>query len=492
MTVRTRIAPSPTGYMHIGTLRTILWDIFLAKQNEGTFVIRIEDTDQERFVPGSVEALLKTLTRAGISWDEGPILNADGTLGSKGDYGPYIQTERLEHYRKYADQLLAQGDAYHCFCTPERLTEMREAQQALKQTPKYDRHCLSLTLGEITAKLAELKPGDSHVIRLKVPDGVSEFTDAIRGAIRFNNADVDDQVLMKSNGIPTYHLAVVVDDELMKITHVLRGEEWLSSTPKQIMLCRMLGFTMPVYAHVPLLLNADKTKLSKRKGDVFVETFLDKGYLPVALKNYLATLGFNPTGDREIYTMDELTQAFNLSKVNRAGAVVNMEKLDWMNNHYMREMDKEALFNELRPFLPQGVEESEVVKRAMVVERERAQTLVELASRFTSYIEAPSFAGIEEKLVFSKSTKENTREVLTKLLAVLEDVPPTVFDGVHNAELFIKTWITDNGYSNGEVLWPLRFGLSGLEKSASPFDYLWALGQSESLKRIRTALAALA
>ncbi len=492
MTVRTRIAPSPTGFMHIGNLRTVLWDIFLAKQNGGQFIVRIEDTDQDRFVEGATEAVLRALTAMGLEWDEGPILLPDGTLGSKGDYGPYIQTQRLERYTRYANQLLEQGDAYHCFCSAERLTQMRESQQALKQTPKYDRHCLLLSPEEIQAKLSTLEPGADHVIRLRVPEGTSSFVDGIRGPIQFNNADVDDQVLVKSNGIPTYHLAVVVDDHLMKISHVLRGEEWLSSTPKQILLCKMLGFEMPTYAHVPLLLNPDKTKLSKRKGDVFVETFLSKGYLPVALANYLATLGFNPTGDREIYTFDELVKAFDLSKVNRAGAVVNTEKLNWMNNQYMRSMTPDELFVLLVPFLPSGIADNPVIRRAMVVERERAQTLVELAGQFESYLATPSFAGREETIVFSKSTKEKTLEVLEKVHGLLSDVPEPVFDSVHNVELFIKTWIANNGYANGEVLWPMRFALSGLERSASPFEYLWALGPDESLKRLALAREALA
>lgn len=489
--IRTRIAPSPTGYLHVGNLRTILWDIYLAKQNNGTFIVRIEDTDQERFVEGAIEALIKTLTRAGIEWDEGVTLNSDGTLGEKGAYGPYIQTQRLETYRKYTEQLLAQGDAYHCFCTAERLTQMREAQQVAKQNPKYDRHCLNLSKEEIEAKLAALQPGDAHVIRLKVPEGTSEFEDAIRGKIVFNNADVDDQVLVKSNGIPTYHLAVVVDDELMKITHVLRGEEWISSTPKQIMLCRMLGFTMPKYAHVPLLLNPDKTKLSKRKGDVFVETFLDKGYLPVALKNFLGTLGFNPTGDREIYTEQELIDSFDLSKVKSAGAVMNMEKLDWMNGQYMKTMDDDAFVGEVEKFMGRGL--SELERKIALVEKARALTLVQVRE------------AVEHGLTFDESyegailvwKKADAQDGVAQLTGVLTQLNGEVGDLVHSGgsmaaiEEALKQYVVANGLQNGNVFWPLRVALSGAEKSLSPFELIWLLGAEESARRVEIAIAKL-
>lgn len=483
--IRTRIAPSPTGYLHIGNLRTILWDIYLAKQQGGSFIVRIEDTDQERLVEGAVEALLKTLVRVGIDWDEGPILNADGTLGEKGDYGPYTQTHRLDIYKKYADQLLAQGDAYHCFCTAERLTEMREAQQATKQNPRYDRRCLKLTPEEIQAKLASLQPGDAHVIRLLVPEGVSEFEDAIRGKISFNNADVDDQVLVKSNGIPTYHLAVVVDDHLMKISHVLRGEEWLSSTPKQIMLCRMLGFTMPKYAHVPLLLNPDKTKLSKRKGDVFIESFLDKGYLPVALKNFLGTLGFNPTGDREMYEMEELIAAFDLGKVNRAGAVVNMEKLDWMNGQYMKQLSQDAYLAEVEIFVGRAL--TEIERKIALVEKPRAATLVQVRT------------AIETGLAFNESY-DPTILVWKKAdaadsLAQLKGARTFLADGAGESpaaiEEALKGYVAANGLQNGNVFWPLRVALSGAERSLSPFELLWLLDSAESARRLDMAITKL-
>ncbi len=483
--IRTRIAPSPTGYMHIGTLRTVLWNYYMARQSGGTFFIRIEDTDQERFVPGSIEALLKALQQMGVDWDEGPVLNADGTLGEKGEHGPYTQTKRIDIYTKYANQLLEQGDAYHCFCTAERLTQMRESQQATKQTPKYDRHCLKLSPEEVKARIAALQPGDAHVIRMRIPEGLSEFADAIRGKISFNNADVDDQVIVKSNGIPTYHLAVVVDDYLMKTSHVLRGEEWLSSTPKQIILCNMLSIPMPVYAHVPLLLNPDKTKLSKRKGDVSIESYLQKGYLPETLKNFLGTLGFNPTGDREIYTQQELIQLFDISKVNRAGAVVNVEKLDWMNAQYMKTMGDDAYLKALAEFI--GAELSELDKRIALVEKQRANTLVQVAEAVRAGL-AFNESYDAQILVWKKA---DAADSLAQLKGIQELISGGAGESIAAIEATIKAYIEKNGLQNGNVLWPLRVSLSSAEKSLSPFELLWILPLDESTRRIALAIQKL-
>jgi nondiscriminating glutamyl-tRNA synthetase len=292
MHIRTRIAPSPTGYMHIGTLRTIMWDYFMARQAGGEFIIRIEDTDQERYVPG-LEALLSALQRVGIDWDEGPVLNADGSLGEKGAHGPYTQTKRLEIYAEYAKKLVDAGHAYHCFCSPERLEEMRAEQMQLKQNPKYDRKCLSLASDEIIARHAS---GERSVIRMKIPEGAVTFDDAIRGKISFDLKDVDDQVIVKSNGI-LHTISVVVDDYLMKISHVLRGEEWLS-TLKQIVLHAMLGIPCLHMRTFRFILNPDKTK---PKPVISVEGFLAKGFLPEAIKNFISTLGLTLRRSRNLY-----------------------------------------------------------------------------------------------------------------------------------------------------------------------------------------------
>lgn len=486
MTVRTRIAPSPTGFMHIGTLRTALWDFYLARQQQGQFVIRIEDTDQKRSVEGAVEGLLATLQKLNLDHDEGPILEADNSLTEKGEKGPYVQSQRLDLYQPYINQLLEAGHAYHCFCSAERLEVMRAEQTAVKQTPKYDRLCLKLSREEVAAKIANNEP---KVVRLKIPEGQSVFTDAIRGKIVFNNADVDDQVLVKTNGFPTYHLAVVVDDHLMEISHVLRGEEWLPSTPKQIILHAMLGWDMPVYAHVPLLLNPDKKKLSKRQGDVSVEDFLAKGYLPEALLNFVATLGFNPTADREIFTQEELIASFDLSKVNKAGAVLNIEKLDWMNQQYLQHLSEDRLFTFAKPFLGEFASHPRAVK-ATFVERSRVNRLNEFATAIRPYLEQVPYES--SILVWKKADQADSYTQLAGVRDFLINLDTSHFAHISLLEEAVKGYISSKGVGNGNVLWPLRVALSGLERSASPFEFLWVLGQEEAMARIDLALTKLA
>ncbi|HLD17876.1 MAG TPA: glutamate--tRNA ligase [Patescibacteria group bacterium] len=482
MSIRTRLAPSPTGYMHIGNLRTALWDYFLARQSDGQFIIRIEDTDQTRLVPGALESLLTTFQKLGIEHDEGPFLTEDGSIIEKGNFGPYIQSRRLDLYRKYADQLLANGDAYPCFCSKERLEEMRTAQTAAKMTPKYDRFCLSLSQEEVQRRLAA---GESHVIRLKIPDGISEFNDAIRGRVSFQNSDIDDQVLIKTDGFSTYHLAVVVDDHLMKITHVLRGEEWLSSTPKQIILHRMLGWDMPVYAHVPLLLNPDHSKLSKRQGDVAAEDYLEKGYLPEALKNFLATLGFNPTADREIFAFDELIQSFDLSKVNKGGAVMNAEKLDWMNRHYIGLLNEGALADAAQPFVSHDLNQP-VFRKALWIERTRVSRLAEFEERLQAYTALPAYE--PSLLVWKKSTVEDARKQLSDLLPFLSSLSVESWKEPGLLEASLRQYSEERTIPAGNLFWPLRTALSGLSASPGPFELLWVFGKEESLQRISYAL----
>jgi glutamyl-tRNA synthetase len=491
--------------MHVGTLRTVLYDYFLARQSEGgKLILRIEDTDQERLVEGAIEGLLATLKTLGIDYDEGPVLNADGTISEKGEYGPYVQSARLPTYRPVAEQLLREGKAYYCFCSSEELDEMRKVQMETKQALKYDRRCLRLSKEEVERRLALPEYRERATIRMKVPDeGVLAFEDGIRGRISFDAKDIDDQILMKSDGFPTYHLAVVVDDHLMEITHVLRGEEWISSTPKQVLLHQMLGWEMPVYAHVPLLLNPDKTKLSKRKGDVSVESYLAKGYLPAALINFLALLGWNPTGDREIFEREELVRLFDLSKVNRAGAVMNIEKLNWTNNHYLRALDEQTYValcfekgwlsgESFNRWLTEPRSRA-VIERAVLVLRERLEKLGDLSALvmdlhlFDTQLEYTSV-----NLVWKKSTKEATLEYLKEARNFLATKEDAWFDARPEIEAMLRAWIAEHGWSNGDVLWPLRVALSAQEKSPSPFDFLWMLGKDQSLSRIDAALASLA
>ena len=480
--VRTRIAPSPTGYIHIGTLRTALYCYFLAKQHDGQFLIRIEDTDQERLITGAIENLLKTFQDLGIEHDEGPVLHADGSLSEKGDHGPYVQSQRLALYQEYVAALLASGHAYYCFCTKERLDEMRTSQRATKQTPRYDRTCCKLSDEEVQSNLEE---GIDHVVRMKVPEGRTEFEDVIRGKLVFDNTEVDDQVLMKSDGYPTYHLAVVVDDHFMNITHILRGEEWISSTPKHVMLYEMFGWQTPSFAHLPLLLNPDKSKLSKRQGDVAVEDYLKRGYLPEALINFVSLLGFNPKGDQELYSVEELIKLFDLEKVNKSGAVLNMDKLDWMNQHYINELERSELIKAVRPFLQADVD-SDRVQRALIVERSRVHRLTEFQDKIEEYITEPAFD--PSVLVWKKSDTKDAKEQLTNILSVLQDFSEDDLSTVETIEKRIKTYIANNALQNGNVLWPLRTALSGKEQSASPFECIWVLGKEESLRRVTTAI----
>ena len=482
---RTRLAPSPTGFIHIGTLRTALFDYFLAKQTGGQFVLRIEDTDQSRLVEGSLQNLLETFRDIGIEPDEGPVLQDDGSIVEKGEYGPYVQSQRLDLYKPYVDKMIDQGDAYYCFCTKERLDEMREKQRATKQTPKYDRTCCTLSDDEIKAKL---EAGEPHVVRMKVPEGETVFEDIVRGMVKFQNSDIDDQVILKSDGFPTYHLAVVVDDALMKISHIIRGEEWLSSAPKHIMLYKMLGFDLPKFAHVPLLLNPDKTKLSKRQGDVSVEDYLQKGYLPEALLNFIGTLGFNPTGDREIYSFDELVKMFDLSKVKKSGAVMNIEKLDWMNNQYLKAMEVEEVVEVARPFVSVDLD-NDTIRRALVIERERVNRLDELQDKLEPY--ALELEYDPEILVWKKSDAAGAKAQLEGIKTFIETLENAAFVNVEAIEREVRGYIESNELKNGDVLWPLRVALSGAEKSASPFELLWVFGKGKGIERIDKAVELL-
>ncbi|KAK5574798.1 hypothetical protein RB653_010051 [Dictyostelium firmibasis] len=336
--VRVRYAPSPTGYLHLGGLRTALFNYLFAKKNKGTFILRIEDTDRTRFVEGSANNLASCLEWAGIPYDEGP--------SRPGNCGPYVQSERLTIYRDYANQLIKSGHAYHCFCSSERLSLSRINLKNQHAMSLYDRHCLKLSEEEIQRKL---QLGEAHTIRLKIPPGTTKFVDHVKGTVQFNNQLIDDQVLMKSDGYPTYHLASVVDDHLMGISHIIRGEEWLNSTPKHIILYEAFGWKAPQMVHVPLLLNSDKSKLSKRQGDVSVDSYMSKGYLPESLVNFVALLGWSPSLDtKEIFTLSELIDSFSLDGINKSGSVVNMDRLDWLNvNHIRLQLDDPLKQNEI-------------------------------------------------------------------------------------------------------------------------------------------------
>ncbi len=492
MSIRVRFAPSPTGYLHIGGLRTALYNYLLAKKSGGTFVLRIEDTDRERLVPDATEKLLRTLKECGLQPDEGVRLSDDGKVTQVGDSGPYSQSERLEIYGKHAQQLLDGGHAYRCFCTQDDLATMRAAQAAAKQLPKYDRRCLRLTPGEIKAKVDANVP---HVIRLKVPDGGSStFTDAIRGDVTFQHTEVDDQVLMKSDGFPTYHLAVVVDDHLMGITHVVRGEEWISSTPKHLLMYKAFGWEHPVYAHLPLLLSQTRAKLSKRQGDVAVEDFLAKGYLPVALINFVSLLGWNPKTERELFTLPELVEAFNIEQTNKAGAVVDMARLDWFNNQHIRRIvtnrqTQQGEYADLRAravsFMAPGLS-AEQRDAVLALEAERIHRLDELGDATAFLISLPTYD--PSLLVFKKSDPDRTKRGLAAAADALAGVGEWTEQNVHTA---LEKAQQDSQLNPGDLFWPVRVALSGRESSPPPAAIAAILGKDQTLQRIQAAVAAL-
>ena len=340
--VRLRFAPSPTGYLHVGGLRTALFCWFYVRQQGGKFIFRLEDTDQKRLVEGAENDLIRMLEWAGIDLDEGP--------GIGGESGPYRQSERIEIYSRHVRKLLDDENAYHCFCSAERLEKLKAGQRAKGDTPRYDGFCRRLSKAEVSRRLGE---GDQHVVRMKVPEIPETLVldDLIRGSVSIETSQTEDQVLVKSDGFPTYHLAVVVDDHLMNITHVVRGEEWLSSFPKHLLLYRFLGWDPPRFAHLPLILNPDKSKLSKRQGDVAVEDFRSQGYLPEALVNFISLLGWSPAQDQELFSLSELLEEFSFERVNKSGAVFDREKLNWMNQQYIQNLNLEDFHQRLLPFL---------------------------------------------------------------------------------------------------------------------------------------------
>lgn len=470
MSVRVRFAPSPTGYLHIGGLRTALYNWLLARRHGGVFALRIEDTDRSRFVEGAIENLQRSLEACGLKPDE----------------GPFIQSERREKHLQYAYDLIEKDKAYYCFCSKERLDEVAKQQQALKQPIMYDRHCRNLSKQDAENRAAV---GDEHVIRLKVPtEGSIKMHDMIRGEVEIPWAQVDDQVIIKSDGYPTYHLAATCDDHDMEITHVIRGEEWLSSLPKHLFIFDCFGWSAPQYAHLPLLLNPDRSKLSKRQGDVAVEDYLAKGYLPEALVNFVALLGWNPTADREIFTKEELAQLFDITKVNKAGAVFNTEKLDWLNAHYLKLMDEKIFILRAQEL---GFLDTDVVRiRAALVARERISVLSELPALIEEATTVAAYSA--EQLVWKKSDAATAVSRLSSMRTYLAAQDEEWFGNVLKMEEEARAWIAAQGFSNGDTLWPLRVALSGREKSPSPFELMYVAGKTVALARIDAALEKMA
>lgn len=476
--IRLRFAPSPTGFLHLGNLRSALFGYLLAKSWKGKFILRIEDTDQKREVEGAAEKLIDILGWIGISFDEGP--------HTTGNYGPYIQTERLAIYKKLSDQLLENGSAYRCFCSEERLADMRLAQEAKKEAPRYDRLCRHLAPAEIEEKL---KAGEKFVIRQKLPlDGEVVVHDELRGNIRFRASDLDDHVLVKSDGIPTYQFANIVDDHLMKISHVTRGDEWLPSFPKNILLYQAFGWTPPKFIHLPLILNKTGGKLSKRQGDVFAEQYRDKGYLPEALVNFCALLGWHPKDEKEILSLAELEKSFSLSGMGASPAVFDEEKLDYFNGYYIRQKTINELAALCEPYLEKAgrkIKDKEKLKRFISLAQERMKTLANVVELTDFLFGLPHHE--PELLCWKSLTLEEAKGNLRTVAEELNKVPEDKWLKEH-LEKTIIGWLKENGRKNGDYLWPLRVALSGLKNSPGPFEIAWALGKEESLKRIAKQL----
>ncbi len=475
--IRLRFAPSPTGFLHIGNFRVALFDYLITKSLGGELILRIEDTDQKREVEGAAKKLIKILDIFDIKFNEGPHVG--------GEYGPYTQSERLNIYQKYSNQLLQEKKVYRCFCSEERLTQMREEQQANKLAPSYDRHCRDLSEEESNSRAAN---GEAFVIRQKMPlEGKVSVYDELRGEITFDTKDLDDQVLIKSNGVPTYQFASVVDDHLMNITYVTRGDEWIPSYPKNILLYRAFDWTPPKFIHFPLILNKEGGKLSKRKGDVFVEDYLAKGYLPEAIINFCAFLGWHPKGNNEILSLDELIKNFFIAGIGISPAIFDIEKLNYYNGYYIREKSNEELITLCQPYLSVAGYETdrETLNKIITITRDRLKTLGDITDLAAYFFKAPEY---DENLLIWKSLslveiKNNLQEIKTVLEKISEDDW-----NKEELEADVFMYLKTNDKKNGDYLWPWRVAVSGEKNSPSPFEISWALGKKETIKRINQAL----
>ncbi len=480
MEVRTRFAPSPTGYMHIGNLRTALYEYLIAKSQGGKFILRIEDTDQERQVEGATEIIYNTLRTTGLKHDEGPDVG--------GEYGPYIQSERMGLYMDYALELVEKGQAYYCFCTKERLESLKEKNAEGAAFAKYDRHCLTLSKEEVAAKLAA---GEPFVIRQKMPDsGTTTFHDVVYGDITVENAELDDQILMKADGYPTYNFANVVDDHLMKITHVVRGSEYLSSTPKYTLLYQAFGWEEPIYVHLPAVMRDAHHKLSKRHGDKSFEDLVREGYLVEAIVNYIALLGWSPSDNREIFTLKELEEAFDMKGLSKSPAIFDIKKLTWMNGEYMKAMDADAFYKLAEPKLKEALHSEQLDwKRIASLLQKRLETLNDIPAMVAFFDALPAY---ETELYVHKKMKTTEEIALSSLeaaLPVLEGLQDWTESAIHDA---LMALVAELGIKNGQLLWPVRTALSGEPTSPGGAMELAAiLGKEESLQRVRIGIEKL-
>jgi glutamyl-tRNA synthetase len=479
-TPRVRFAPSPTGYLHVGGLRTALYNYLFAKNKNGKFILRVEDTDRNRYVVGAIESLISTLKWVGLEFDEGP--------GKEGDFGPYVQSQRLDLYKNLTGELIKNKKAYFCFCTQERLDQLRENQKKSGLQPKYDKHCLHIGQEKIEDNLNKNIP---HVVRMNIEAGQTVIiNDIIRGNVEFNTGVIDDQVLIKSDGYPTYHLANVVDDHSMKITHVIRGEEWLSSTPKHILLYDFFGWEKPFFAHLPLLLNPDKTKLSKRQGDVAVEDYRQKGYLKEALLNFVALLGWNAGDDKEFYSMAELIESFSLERVNKSGAVFDIDKLNWLNAEHLRKMPVEKIISLLREEIStSGLKNEyftdEYLSKVISAMLERVSFVKEILVNGFYFFEDPK--EYDETSV-KKRWKEDSAEHLKKLVIEFSKLNSP---NKENFEEALRKTSEELKVGTGKLIHPVRLAVSGVGGGPGVFEILDIIGKEKTITRLETAIEKL-
>lgn len=475
--VRTRYAPSPTGFMHVGNLRTALYEFLIAKSQNGKFILRIEDTDQERYVSGAVDLIYNTLKAVGLKHDEGPDIG--------GAYGPYVQSERMELYKPYAQQLVEEGKAYYCFCTKERLESIKN------DFLSYDRHCRDLPEDEVQ-KL--LDAGIPYVIRQKMPlSGITTFHDAVYGTINTQNSELDDQILIKTDGYPTYNFANVIDDHLMHITHVVRGSEYLSSTPKYNLLYEAFGWDIPQYIHLPLIMGKDPdgnvSKLSKRHGSVSFKELVDDGYLPEAIVNYIALLGWCPKENREIFTLQELIENFSIDRISKSPAIFDYAKLDWFNAEYIKVMSIDELDNALQPYFVQaGVDHLDTKKICAILQQrlEKFSQAVDKVAFLKELCDYNTEIFVHKK---SKTNLENSLKVLLKVKEKLQDVGNWTHDDIHDALINLAK---DMELKNGTVMWPTRIAISGITVTpGGAIEILEILGKDESLARIQVGIEKL-
>ena len=480
--VRTRFAPSPTGRMHVGNLRTALYEFLIAKHEGGDFILRIEDTDRERYVEGAVDIIYRTLEQTGLIHDEGP----DKDKG----FGPYVQSERQASglYMKYAKQLIESGNAYYCFCDKERLAELKTSVgEDGKEITVYDKHCLHLSKEEIQANLDAGKP---YVIRINMPtEGTTTFYDELYGEITVENKELDDMILIKSDGYPTYNFANVIDDHLQEITHVVRGNEYISSSPKYQRLYEAFGWKSPKYVHLPLITDEEHKKLSKRSGHSSYEDLVEQGFLPEAIVNYIALLGWSPEDNREIFSLDELIEAFDYHKVNKSPSVFDIQKLKWMNGEYIKAMDNDIFYEKAMPYIKEIIKKDLDLKKILDMVKTRIEVFPEIGSMVDFFEELPEYSADMYTHKKMKTNTDNSLEVLKELLPSLEETDDYSVDGLHE---LVFEYIGKKGCKNGQALWPLRTAVSGKQMTpAGAFEIMEVIGKDESIKRIKKGIELL-